>query len=226
MSKDEVIKHISAEIQTTIEATITSRTRFAFFAWTGPFVLLGALFAATKGDFQFPITDPLFILAMATACGCYLGMGYAVARIEHLAWMRCDLLRDKLMAYAQRADLSGLDTGDLAHPRLMKDTVRVYMILFVLMCASFLAVGLASSRTVLKTPRSAEETPALTETAPKATPAASKPAPAPQPTASPTRPGQAAASVSDAVPIQTAAPAPSPATTNRPVDGGKAAAAR
>jgi len=83
-----LMEHLSSEIQKLTETTMTFRTKIAFVAWIGPFVLLSSVVLAFKGRFRLPVHDPLFIVAAIIVCGGHIALGYIGARMERRSMRR------------------------------------------------------------------------------------------------------------------------------------------
>jgi hypothetical protein len=143
MTQEKIIEHISNEIQKVIETTMTLRTRIAFIAWIGPFILLGSLLVATKGLFRIPAGDPVFRAAVAATCLCYLLLGYIAARLEQEARDRCNNLRQKLVRYSKLQSVNDLNDTDLDHQARL---IPAYMWAFTVILIGFLSVSIATCR--------------------------------------------------------------------------------
>jgi hypothetical protein len=146
MTPEKIIEHVSNEIQEVIETTMTFRTRIAFIAWIGPFILLGSLLVATHGLFRVPDRDRVFLAAVIATCLCYLLLGYIGARLEKEAWDRCNKLRQKLIQYSKLQSVDGLNDADLEHQAMSKRAIPLYMGAFAVILIGFLSVSIATCR--------------------------------------------------------------------------------
>jgi hypothetical protein len=145
--EDKIIEHLSNEIQKVIETTMTFRTRIAFVAWIGPFVLFSSLVVATKGRFHFPTGDwKFFWIPLAVFCVCYVFLGWLGARIEKEAWKRCDYLRQRIIMYSKRESLTDISDTDLNHPAMVKRIISAYILACTLILISLFSVSIAFSR--------------------------------------------------------------------------------
>lgn len=148
---EKAIEHFSKEIETITETTMTFRTRIAFVAWIGPFILLSSYVVSTKGVLRIPslCDEPLFYIALVASGACYLGLAVIGGRMERHAWKRCDVFREKII---QRAKLKRDTKSDEAKglgftdERMKVWAPRAYFLTFALILISFLGVSLAISR--------------------------------------------------------------------------------
>jgi len=140
-----LIDHLSKEIQKITETTITFRTRIAFVAWIGPFILLSSVIVASKGIFRIPTNDPLFIRASILCCICYLALGYIGAKMEKMSWERCNFLRQKIIQYAKLKSPDNISDLDL-RDRTPDYVLRVYMWAFIVIVVSFVSFSIMTSR--------------------------------------------------------------------------------
>jgi hypothetical protein len=185
MTPEKIIEHVSNEIQKVIETNMTFRTRIAFIAWIGPFILLGSLLVATKGLFRVPGGDPVFLTAVAATCLCYLLLGYIAARLEKEAGDRCNDLRQKLVRYSTLQSVDGLNYTDLDHQARV---IPAYMWAFTVILIGFLSVSIATCRIgSANQPQATEPTPKPSVSERRASPASprapvlNRDAPAPSP---------------------------------------------
>lgn len=91
-----IIDHLSKEIETMSNNTITSRNRISFSLWVGPFLLLGSLIVGSeKGGYVLnnPGWEAWAILIGASLL--FFGMiAYIIGQIEEGAWDKCNEWRE------------------------------------------------------------------------------------------------------------------------------------
>ena len=151
---EKLIEHLSKEIQTVTETTMTFRTRIAFFVWIGPFLILSSIVVGTKGLFRVDLHDFWFQLAMAAFSISYIGLGVLGWLIEHGAWKRCDVLRRKIIEYAKLESVNSIkpEDKDILHPDMTKRVGYGYLCAFICLLIGFLSAALAVSRLEFKSP--------------------------------------------------------------------------
>lgn len=92
LTKD-VVQHLSKEIETTTNNMMAFRTRIGFGLLVGPFLLLGSLIVAAKGQPMATNLKWYAWPALLVVIVCYLGIAYIASKIEAQAWAQCDKWR-------------------------------------------------------------------------------------------------------------------------------------
>lgn len=142
----EVIQYLSKEIETTTNTMMVFRSKMGFAVLVGPFLILGTLVYSAKGlqfSTQFGAKG---IIAICLDIFCYLGLAFAIAKIEEDGWRHCDRCR-KLIA-----DLHAEPTLRIEKRNAWKDEKHVnwmkwsYLIVCTLLIISFIASAYIISR--------------------------------------------------------------------------------
>ncbi len=109
----EVIEYLSKEIETTTTNMMLFRSKIAFAVFLGPFLLLLAVVANTKGaNISLKLgTVSTFIIAGIWGL-CFLVLGYMNARIERQAWLQCNKWR-QLIAEIHNDPSASIEVADL-----------------------------------------------------------------------------------------------------------------
>ncbi len=146
MNKEKLIDHLSKEIETLTNNTLTYRVRAAFTIWIGPFVLLGALIIATKGNIEFQTESGTFWIAVIIAAVSYYGLGVAAAIVEEQAWDQCEDWRRAIVAVSLRDDLKAEELNDLISFGNASKKIRgAYYKLFGLILIAFSAIAVIAT---------------------------------------------------------------------------------
>jgi len=149
---DKLIEHLSKEIQTVTETTMSFRTRIAFIAWIGPFVILSSIVVGTKGVFRVDLYDIIFWCALVVFCLSYVGLAILGGRIEKGASERCDALRQKLIEYAKLPSADSIRVKDIDYTVMTNNVGRAYGWSFGVILLGFLSAAVAVSRLEVKSP--------------------------------------------------------------------------
>ncbi|WP_299847717.1 hypothetical protein [uncultured Roseovarius sp.] len=130
---EAIIELLLKELELTIGNTYSVRMKFIFTVWIGPFLLLGAMIVATKGNISIP-SELLTWISAAVASLCYFALGFIAGRYEQGNWKRCDELRTLV------ANLTKLDPklhNEVLDERNQKDVIITYFYMFAAMWVIF-----------------------------------------------------------------------------------------
>lgn len=94
--QEQVINHLTKEIEIITTNSFAFRTRAAFTVWTGPYLILGSVIIATKGKFVLAISDRMYV-PLVIACISYLLLGLIAGLIEQGTLRRCNALRESII---------------------------------------------------------------------------------------------------------------------------------
>ena len=138
ITSEQLIGHLSKEIEMIMNNAVSFRMRSAFTVWIGPYILLGSVLIVTKGEIVFTFGDSTrdaTILAGVT----YFCLGVAGGLLERGAWRRCNELRRLIFALSPASSRRTIGTGFQDHKgeRLV---LPFYIVLFTLIGLSFGAV--------------------------------------------------------------------------------------
>ncbi len=91
------IEHLTKEIETVAANVMTFRTRMGFTVLVGPFIVMGSVLIATKGEVAKPTVDLLFFASAIVAVASYVGMAEWGARFDKNMSKKCDAWRLAIM---------------------------------------------------------------------------------------------------------------------------------
>lgn len=136
----EVIEHLSREIGTTTTNMMVFRSKIAFAVFLGPFLLLLAIVANTKGlSISLNLGWNTTLIIGSVWCLCFLTLAYMNSRIEQQAWQQCNKWR-QLIAQIHNDPSAILEPDklrdDLYEKRLK--TQFVYVIAYAVLLLSFI----------------------------------------------------------------------------------------
>lgn len=100
LTKD-LIQHLSKEIETTSSNMMAFRTRIGFSLCIGPFLLLGSLMVAAKGQPVTRLSVGYLVLAVLVIAFCYLVIAYITSEIELQALEQCNNWRNLIQQICQ-----------------------------------------------------------------------------------------------------------------------------
>ena len=122
--RDELIEHLSREIDRQTSDLMTFHSRMGFTVLVGPLLLIGAFLVATEGRVAInwkALRDPLSILASISLICSYFGLGYYGGKLaQHMA-EQCDIWRGDILKLAQGGK-SSLKESDIKFERNMIST--------------------------------------------------------------------------------------------------------
>jgi hypothetical protein len=136
----EVIEYLSKEIETTTTNMMVYRSKIAFAVFLGPFLLLLAIVANTKGLSISLNLGWLATFAISIVwCFCFLTLAFMNARIEQQAWRQCNRWR-QLIAQIHNDPSTKIRIDDLCDDLYKKTrkTQFVYVAAYAVLLASFI----------------------------------------------------------------------------------------
>lgn len=146
-NKEKIIDHLTKEIEVVTTNMITHRIRGAFVVWIGPFILLGSLIVATKGNFQLKTDDwDSMNIVIRVACGIYIVLGIIGGFIEWQVWSQCDKWRKSISKIAANKIKNECEMYEaLTFKRLRLAVIPAYFFVFCLILASFWCIAYISA---------------------------------------------------------------------------------
>ena len=130
LMKQAIIQHLSKEIEVCVNNSYLFRMRSAFSVWVGPFVLLGAVVVATKGNLSITI-NWISGISVVVAVLVYTLFAHLAGRIERYSHKRANILRMLLAKVASDNDVdANFHLEDLKDSVLEQKIVGAYWITF------------------------------------------------------------------------------------------------
>lgn len=139
LSKD-VIAHLSKEIETSTTNIMAYRSKIAFAVFLGPFLLLLAVVANTKGlSISLNLGWVTTVVIGTIWCLCFLTLALLSVRIELQAWRQCNKWR-QIIAQLHNDPSARIKTEDLCDDlyNRVKKTQIVYVFAYAVLLTSFL----------------------------------------------------------------------------------------
>ena len=145
--RKELITALSNEILKYSELILMFRTRIAFVAWVGPFVVLGSFIIAREGDLSAIVPGIHYAFLAILIIVCYVLVGYIASRIEKQAWEQCNRVRRIISNLAADEDynLKFEDYRDNIGDTATKTYVSAYVFIIASAIAAAVLVYFASS---------------------------------------------------------------------------------
>jgi hypothetical protein len=141
-SNDAMINHLSKEIETISNNTMSSRNTISFSLWVGPFLLLGSILVATeKGGLGLKNPGIVAWAVMILAAASFFGaLAYIIGQVEEGAWDKCNEWRECIIRIQAGERLSADDYRKLVpYKQLAQKVSNVYRIVFAISFALFAA---------------------------------------------------------------------------------------
>lgn len=133
---DKLIEHLSKKIETLTNNLMIFRTRCNFAVFVGPFVLLGSVLIATKGNLHGLSIDLWIIVSSVGLVLSYATMGIACSSIEAHMWKQCNQWR-RLIALITSGESAKIGEQELEfRQRILKG----YLITYAAMIVAFFCV--------------------------------------------------------------------------------------
>ncbi len=132
--EDKYIEHLSRDIAMHTNYLMMFRSRMAFAILIGPFVLLGSFLIATKGTIPKNHIGVDAIVAIVTACICYLTLGIYGARLDRHVTRQCDIWHRQIDSLRKEEEDYTEDIGFEHHK-----TYRAYLSGLGLVLLAFLS---------------------------------------------------------------------------------------
>jgi hypothetical protein len=145
-SPNDLIKHLSTEIDTHTKMIFDWRARAAFYWLVGPFLAIGSFVIVTKERPAFHGLDSVGWMALGIACLCFVGMAYLGSRIETDLTDQCNIWRLTIFQLTtQQTPI--LQETDVVGPK--KPVKIAYMVAHTLLLVTFLSTLFLISRSVV-----------------------------------------------------------------------------
>lgn len=140
----ELIAHLSNEIRDTSSYLSTFRSRIAFTVLIGPFVILGSFMAFGK---YTPIgtasQGTVSIIILASACACYIALGYYGARLDKHATTQCNKWRRLIRRLSRSNDVTDEELV-FEHSPVTAYMIGIILVLGGLLCIMYLLLQMHS----------------------------------------------------------------------------------
>lgn len=134
--EDKLIEHLSKEIETLTNNLMIFRTRCNFAVFVGPFVLLGSVLIAAKGNLHGLSIDRWIIVSSVGLVLSYATMGIACSSIEAHMWKQCNAWR-RLIARITSDDSAKIGEEELEFGQTI---LKGYVITYAAMIIAFFCV--------------------------------------------------------------------------------------
>jgi hypothetical protein len=167
-SPEELIKHLSTEVETHTKMIFDWRARGAFYWLVGPFIAISSLVIVTK---QVPNLHNLGFKgwsAAVVAGVCFIGMAILGGQMEAHHTDQCNTWRRTILRLTSEA------TGPLKKSDVVMEEQRVrtaYLVSHILLLVTFICVMVVLWQATISIPNTAAQPPAIL--APVASPTAS-----------------------------------------------------
>jgi lipopolysaccharide export LptBFGC system permease protein LptF len=133
--EQQLIEHLSSEIEAHSNFLTTFRSRIAFAVLVGPFVLLGSFLIGTKGAVSTKPISSSTVLSIVVACVAYLALGVYGGYIDARTTNQCNIWRRQIIR---------LTSGSTVEPEGLVIQYRfyaTYVFGMSVMLVAFLAVA-------------------------------------------------------------------------------------
>jgi hypothetical protein len=136
----ELIKHLSAEITSSMDFLHTFRSRMAFSVLIGPFLILGSFaVAAAKVSVPLPKGNLPWSWVLDALC-CYLLLGFFGAKLDQFLTKQCDYLRRTLLSVAKDEPLGNI-RFEFPEKELGWNHLMAYLPGFVIVTLAVIVLG-------------------------------------------------------------------------------------